>query len=104
MNLGRLQGIILFSVGLIFAVFAIVMLNNTGSVMQLFFAAPALLLLGIAMIIFPGSDIPVSEHKDKSKQIEVFTKAPVIHKIIWAVAFILGITISIYYIITSFEI
>lgn len=104
MTLGRLQGIILFVLGAIFGIAALIMLNQTGSVLQLFFAAPPLILLGLAMIILPGADIPVSEHNDSSKQKQVFTDAPLLHKIVWGVAFVSGLIITIYYLLTSFEI
>lgn len=104
MNLGRLFGLIFFILGIILAAIGYAMFLETNSVIKLCFAAPTLILLGISLLIFPGYYVPVKEHRNKAKQLEVFFKAPVLHKIVWIMSFIIGIAGTLVLIINTFEI
>lgn len=96
MQLGRLFGILAIFCGGIFTYLGYGMMETTGSVFKFVLAAPVFVLIGIAMLVFPGGDITTTESKNKTKDPKVWVSdAPKSHKIAWAIAGIIGFIISI---------
>ncbi|MBM7421650.1 MULTISPECIES: hypothetical protein [Chryseobacterium] len=96
MQLGRLFGILAIFCGGIFTYLGYGMMETTGSVFKFVLAAPVFVLIGIAMLVFPGGDITTTESKNKTKDPKVWVSdAPKNHKIAWAIAGVIGFIISI---------
>ncbi|MDY0931045.1 hypothetical protein [Chryseobacterium sp. CFBP8996] len=96
MQLGRLFGILAIFCGGIFTYLGYGMMETTGSVFKFVLAAPVFVLIGIAMLVFPGGDITTTESKNKTKDPKVWVSdAPKSHKIAWSIAGIIGFIISI---------
>lgn len=96
MKLGRLFGILAIFCGGIFTYIGYGMMETTGSVLKFFIAAPVFMLIGIAMLFFPGGDITTFESKNKTKDPKVWiSEAPKNHKIAWLIAGVIGFIISI---------
>ncbi|GAA5097303.1 hypothetical protein GCM10023210_32210 [Chryseobacterium ginsengisoli] len=95
MQLGRLVGILAIFCGSIFTYLGYGMMETTGSVFKFLVAAPVFVLIGIAMLFFPGGDITTAESKNKTKDPKVWVgEAPKSHKIAWAIAGVIGFIIS----------
>jgi hypothetical protein len=86
-QIGRFFGFFLIMIGCYFTWLYTSMLDTAGFTLKLFSAGPALIGVGVAMLIFPGGDITAAESRSKEKDPRVFmTEAPMLHKIIWIAA------------------
>ena len=95
MQLGRFFGIFCIIIGGIFSYLGFSMLDEAGMTLKVFTAGPGLIGLGVAMLFFPGGDITAAESRNKVKDPKTFISgAPVLHLVIWAVAFLGGMLIS----------
>ena len=95
MKLGRFFGILAIFCGSIFSYIGYDMMQTTGSTLKLFFAAPVFVVIGVAMLFFPGGDITITESKTKTKDPKVWmNEAPINHKIAWFIAGGIGFVIS----------
>jgi hypothetical protein len=94
-QLGRIFGLLLVFLGVIFTLTATGMFRDAGFTLRLFTAGPALVLLGVAMLVFPGGDITARESRSKQKDPMVFFKqAPALHKAVWFGAILAGAVVS----------
>lgn len=91
MKAGRLIGIILFVLGVPASGFGYWMLQGEGSIYKVLLAGPALVLLGLIMIILPGGDVSVEDVSRKS----IWTEAPWSHKLFWIAAVGIGVAIAL---------
>lgn len=95
MQLGKFFGIVFIIIGAFFSGMAYSMIQSTGSTFKLFIAGPALLLLGISFLFFSGGNITLAESKSQQKDPGVmFSEAPMMHKIAWAVSGVIGLIIA----------
>lgn len=95
MKLGRLFGIVAIICGGIFTYMGYGMMQTTGSVFKFLVAAPVFVLIGVAMLFFPGGDITTAESRNKTKDPKVWmSEAPKSHKIVWLIAGVIGFIIS----------
>lgn len=95
MKLGRLFGILAIFCGSIFTYIGYGMMESTGSVFKFLIAAPVFVVIGIAMLFFPGGDITTAESKNKTKDPKIWmNEAPKSHKIAWLIAGVVGFIIS----------
>ncbi|MDO3425925.1 MULTISPECIES: hypothetical protein [Chryseobacterium] len=96
MKLGRLFGILAILGGGYVTYMGYEMMQTTGSVFKFVIAAPVFVLIGIAMLFFPGGDITTAESRNKTKDPKAWiNEAPKSHKIVWLVAGVVGFIISI---------
>ncbi|RZL62473.1 MAG: hypothetical protein EOO93_08645 [Pedobacter sp.] len=96
MQLGRLFGFLFLVIGGFIAAMMHVSLRDDGQTIEFLIAGPALALIGIAMLIFPGGNITAEESKTKQKEPSVvFKEAPASHKIAWVVAGIAGVVLAL---------
>ncbi|MBL4670245.1 MAG: hypothetical protein JKY30_13410 [Flavobacteriales bacterium] len=97
MKAGKLIGIVLAILGLITFILIITVFNNTLSIPKIIICGPSFLIVGVAMIIFPGGNITVSEINNKTKLGgEIWSGAPTLHKIVWILSLLLG-TAAVFY-------
>lgn len=95
MKLGRLFGILAIICGGIFTYMGYGMMQTTGSVFKFLVAAPVFVLIGVAMLFFPGGDITTAESRNKTKDPKVWmSEAPKSHKVAWLIAGVIGFIIS----------
>lgn len=98
MQLGRIFGIAFLVIGLTLAFGAYYQIQESGSVMKLFLAGPALMGVGFGFIIFPGGSISTEESKSKTKDPKLVTgDAPMSHRIAWVIFGILGFIVGEYF-------
>lgn len=99
---GKTIGIVLTILGLILSIILIIVLPDANSLAKILIAGPALVTIGIAMIIFPGGNITTAELNAQTKPSSViWSDAPLLHKIVWIVAGALGIAIAFYLLISQ---
>lgn len=97
MKAGRFIGIALAIIGVVTVTFSLSIITTLGAVPKIVVCGPAIGIVGLAMIIFPGGDITLKELSSKVKPRGfLWTDAPISHKLIWIVTFIMGVVISIY--------
>jgi hypothetical protein len=111
MIFGRMMGLIFLFVALLFGALGIAVLQETGYLYSFFVASPALLLLGISMVILPGKKIslaevngehPVSEifknrelRDERSKrQMQALKEAPKMHLAVWIISTFAGMVLG----------
>ncbi len=97
MRAGRLSGIILVVLGVIATVALVITVEFYGYAFEICIGGPAMLLIGIAMIAFPGADISVKEFNALGGRLQFWKEAPISHRIAWVVAGVIGITIGMAY-------
>jgi hypothetical protein len=100
MNAGRFVGIILFVLGVPATIFGYLMLNDDGSILKIMLAGPALVLIGLAMLVFPGGDVTIQDINSKTKSL--WGEAPMGHKIAWLLAGSIGIAFALVYFLGGF--
>ena len=100
MNAGRFVGIILFVLGVPATIFGYLMLNDDGSIYKIMLAGPVLVLIGLAMLVFPGGDVTIQDINSKSKS--MWGEAPTGHKIVWLLAGAIGIAVALVYFLGDF--
>lgn len=102
MKAGKVIGISVFVIGLIaLGVFYFFFLES-NRVPKIFIASPALIIVGLAMIIFPGGDIKVSD-LDHSSRLQIWGPAPLSHKIAWIISLLIGAIVSVWGFIYFFD-
>ena len=102
MKAGKFIGIIIFVIGVIVSLIFFFIASGWDSVPEILLMGPALIVLGGAMIIFPGgtfSKEDLNNHPGGAK--EMWRRAPGMHKMMWVVATIAGTVASVYLMIES---
>ena len=95
MTIGKFYGITIILLSSIGCFMAYDMFTETGSVFKFLIAAPVFLMIGIAMLIFPGYHVTLKQSRNREVAPDAFYKqAPKLHKIIWAVAGVAGFIAS----------
>lgn len=96
MKAGRLIGIIIIFLGTLAMISLFTIFSDSEYVPKIVLSGPALIIVGIAMSIFPGGNITVQELNTKEKtKGYIWTDAPVTHKVAWLIAFAMGVTASL---------
>lgn len=93
MKAGRVIGISVFCIGLISLAAYYFFFWEANTIPRLFIAAPALIMVGLVMIVFPGGDIKASE-LDHSSRLQMWGPAPLHHKVAWVLSLIAGGVLS----------
>ena len=101
MKVGRIIGIVLLVLGVVAIVSMYTIFSSTNYLPKIVASAPALIIVGLAMYLFPGGDVTNKELNEKTKSAGfLWTDAPLLHKFIWIFALLLGAAASIYQMIT----
>jgi hypothetical protein len=102
MKAGKFIGIIILVIGIVVTLLFYFVASNWDSVPQILIMGPALIIVGVAMIIFPGGDFSKENLKNNPAGVkEMWKKAPFLHKTMWIVATIVGTIACIYLMIES---
>jgi len=92
---GRVVGALLLPLGGVFWWLAQSMLSSGAPTLRVFTAGPALMLLGVALIVFPGAHRTIEQTRAHPEaQREWITQAPALHKAAWLVSLGLGLLVS----------
>jgi len=103
MLFGRVMGITLSVLGIILSVIGYSMLSGPGFTIRLFIAGPAMLLSGLAMLVLPGGTLTLEETKQAGFDPKSFFRnAPIVHKIVWGVAGLVGVFFALSFTDSSF--
>lgn len=98
MLVGRAVGIGLLIIGIIGVTCSFTIVEAFGAIPRILASGSAFLCIGLAMVIFPGGNITTSELQLKSKPQKVmWTWAPTLHKVMWIVAGIIGISLTFWH-------
>jgi len=94
---GFIIGLVLLVLGSILTGVLLYMVSSAKSLPKLLIAGPVISSVGLSMIIFPGGDysykeLKVLERKEAVRQL--WTKAPIFHKLAWIIFGVIGIGIS----------
>lgn len=96
MTIGRLYGALALILGGILSVMAYGMLQETGSVFKFLLIGPVMFFFGIALVLFPGYPVSLQQSRNREVAPDAFYKnAPKTHKIVWAIAAIIGFIVAI---------
>ena len=91
---GRGLGIALVLIGILVTIIAWVLVQVNGSLPRIFVGGPALAILGLAMMLLPGSrDVPASDHKAWLRA------SPWSHKLVWILAGAAGLYLGFRYLL-----
>ena len=92
---GRAVGLVLFFFGVLLSVLMVAMLFLSGSVIRFLLAGPAMGLLGLGMLIFPGGKLTYQEsRREDFEASDFFSNAPLFHKIMWTLLLVAGFIIA----------
>jgi hypothetical protein len=92
---GRLVGALFIPIGGVASWLAHSMLASGAPTLRVLTAGPALVLLGLALMVFPGAPRTVAQTRQGAEaQREWVTQAPGLHKAAWVVAVGLGLLCS----------
>ena len=95
MQLGRFFGLLAMLLGGFATAFLYTTIHEDGTYIKGMLAGPVFFMIGVAMLFFPGGDITINESKQKIKEPDtVFKQAPGKHKMIWAVAGVIGFVVA----------
>ncbi len=101
MKAGRLIGIIILILGVIANICLYTIFATSEYIPRVVVSGPALIIVGLAMIIFPGGNVTNQELKNKTKTMGIMWKnAPLLHKLMWIFALILGAVASLFQMIS----
>lgn len=94
MQLGRVFGLLCLFIGGLFIWLNTSMSQDAGFTLKMFKAGPGFIGLGLALLVLPGGDITAAQSRNKEKDPKTWmTEAPMMHKVIWGVAFLAGIVV-----------
>jgi hypothetical protein len=101
MKVGRLIGTVILVLGIIAIASMYIIFSSTNYLPKFVASGPALIIVGLAMYIFPGGDVTNKELNAKTKAAGfMWTDAPLLHKIIWIFALLIGVAASLYQMIS----
>lgn len=118
MNYGRITGLSILFVGIMFSLLGLFMLTETGSIFVIFYSAPILFFWGIAFLIFPGTQKTMEEvngnfsvkemlrdanlrQERQARQLGVLKEAPGAHKLAWGISIAIGSVITLVLVLQS---
>ena len=100
-SMGRVLGTVMLFMGILLILLGYAMLIDAGIIFHISFAGPPFFLLGLALVIFPGSK-DVKFDREMSEQMDFFKEASLFHKIIWGLFFLIGLAVTGYFIVYLF--
>ena len=98
MKAGLSTGIILFVLGTILLGVYYMVATEWDRVPRILVASPTLIILGIAMMLFPGGDYyfkDLAKSNGKAPLSDLLKAAPMLHKVAWLVGLGLGLVSSL---------
>lgn len=98
MKFGRLMGVILAVLGVIASAIFAFQIANHGAILRILIAGPSMLLLGIAMIALPGTDISVGEFNANPGN-DWWSESPLWVRGVWVAAGVAGLFVSFPYVV-----
>jgi len=90
---GSIIGFILLVLGFILTTFLIFLLDSANSLPKILVAGPCFISVGIAMLTFPGGSLTLEDMKNREAKL-LWSKAPLIHRIVWVISVLIGLIIS----------
>ena len=103
MFVGRFVGLAFAILGALFTALAFSMLTDAGMTLKVFVFGPAVLAIGLAMMIFPGPKTTAAEWRAFSKSVggdpvqmrrAFWGGSPLLHKVIWTFAGVVGLVVA----------
>lgn len=93
---GRVAGASFVVIGAILWAIAAAMLNSTGSTLRVLLVGPVLFFWGLSLLVFPGADVSFADFRaNRVEKNAWFSGAPILHKIVWGVAGLIGIVFAV---------